>query len=110
MGGRDWLVRSISPREFSMVVEPGSGLVTAHEGQLYISVFLHPTRASNETHQLESFVKRVLQTEGDLFAFKLRDGVEGSILSAVVEYCDNDMSLRAVTRFQNLVIDVSIQS
>ncbi|KAI1464745.1 RNA recognition motif 2-domain-containing protein [Daldinia caldariorum] len=100
----NWTVRSVSPREFSSVVEPGAGSVTAHEGQLYLSLFPHlPSRIT--TLQLESFLKELLQSEGDLFAFKIRDGVQGSLISALVEYCDNDMSLRAVSKFNNAVVE-----
>ncbi|KAL7626686.1 hypothetical protein AAE478_003460 [Parahypoxylon ruwenzoriense] len=122
IGGRDWVARSITPREYSQVchldpeetlrlkninqvVEPGIGLVTAHEGQLYLSVFAHSTNTITEPQQLENFLKNLLQSEGDLFAFKTREGVEGSLMSAVVEYCDNDMSLRAVSRFNGVVVN-----
>ncbi|KAI0115002.1 RNA recognition motif 2-domain-containing protein [Daldinia grandis] len=100
----NWSVRSVSPREFSSVVEPGAGSVTAHEGQLYLSVFPH-SASTITTQKLESFLKELLETEGDLFAFKIREGVQGSLLSAIVEYCDNDMSLRAVSKFNSVVVE-----
>ncbi|KAI5864582.1 RNA recognition motif 2-domain-containing protein [Durotheca rogersii] len=105
MGGRDWIVRSVTPREFSQVVEPGVGLVTAHEGQLYLSVFAHAANAITDPQQLEAFLKDILQSEGDLFALQTREGVQGSLMSAVVEYCDNEMSLRAVSRFNGVVVN-----
>ncbi|KAI1082352.1 RNA recognition motif 2-domain-containing protein [Whalleya microplaca] len=104
MGGRDWAVTSVSSREFSLVVEPGAGLVTSHEGQLYLSVFAYLVNNWSDSQQLEAFLKNLLQSEGDLFAFKVQDGVEGSLMSAVVEYCDNDMSLRAISKFNGVVI------
>lgn len=49
-----------------------------------------------------------LAEQGDLFAFKVHgEGVEGSILSAIVEYCDNDTSLRAVSELHGRVVEVS---
>ncbi|KAI1501302.1 RNA recognition motif 2-domain-containing protein [Biscogniauxia marginata] len=104
--GRPWTVVSISPREFSLIVEPASGLITAHEGQLYLNVFATPAAPPTTPQQLETILKTLLQSEGDLFAFKTQSsGAEGSVLSAVVEYCDNDMSLRAVSRFNNVVVN-----
>lgn len=86
---------------------PASGNTTCHEGQLYLSVFPHRLELPNDPKRLEVIVKRILQSEGDLFAFKLQPGIEGSILSAVVEYCENDMSLKAVSNLNGRVIDVS---
>lgn len=86
---------------------PASGNTTCHEGQLYLSVFPHGLELPNDPKRLEVIVKRILQSEGDLFAFKLQPGIEGSILSAVVEYCENDMSLKAVSNLNGRVIDVS---
>ncbi|KAI0840640.1 RNA recognition motif 2-domain-containing protein [Hypoxylon sp. FL0890] len=103
LGGRNWAVRSISPREFSSVVEPGAGLVTIHEGQVYLSVFPHSTNPMTVS-QIEGIVKMVLRSEGDLYAFKLHDGAEGSLMSAIAEFCDNDMSLRAVSKFNSVVM------
>ncbi|KAI1144107.1 RNA recognition motif 2-domain-containing protein [Hypoxylon sp. FL0543] len=103
LGGRNWAVRSISPREFSMVVEPGAGLVTIHEGQIYLSVFPHSANPM-AVSQIEGIMKMILRSEGDLYAFKLHDGVEGSLMSAIAEFCDNDMSLRAVSKFNSLVM------
>ncbi|KAI1638900.1 RNA recognition motif 2-domain-containing protein [Biscogniauxia mediterranea] len=104
--GRPWTVVSVSPREFSLVVEPTSGLITAHEGQLYLNVFATPAAPSGTPQQLETTLKTLLQSEGDLFAFKAQStGAEGSVLSAVIEYCDNDMSLRAVSKFNNVLVN-----
>ncbi len=88
---------------------PASGNTTCHEGQLYLTVFPHGLDLPNDLKQLEVTVKRILQVEGDLFAFKLQPGVEGSLLSAVVEYCENDMSLKAVSNLNGRVVDVSDQ-
>jgi hypothetical protein len=92
------------------VVEPGTGLPTIHEGQLYLNVF--PTQAAIhiESQRLEITLKRILQNEGDLFAFKAQPstGAEGSVFSAIAEYCDNDASLRAVARFNNVIVEVCL--
>ncbi|KAI0883439.1 RNA recognition motif 2-domain-containing protein [Annulohypoxylon maeteangense] len=103
LGGRDWDVRSVNPREFSSVVEPGAGLVTAHEGQVYLSVFSHSMQPIT-VQQLEEFLKAALRTEGDLYAFKPHDGVTGSAMSGIAEYCDNEMSLRAVAKLNGVVV------
>ncbi|KAI1454988.1 RNA recognition motif 2-domain-containing protein [Annulohypoxylon moriforme] len=99
---RDWDVTSVNPREFSSIVEPGAGLVTAHEGQVYLSVFSHSFQPMT-AQQLEEFVKAVLRTEGDLYAFKPHEGVTGSAMSGIAEYCDNDMSLRATAKLNGVV-------
>ncbi|KAI1213433.1 RNA recognition motif 2-domain-containing protein [Annulohypoxylon truncatum] len=103
LGGRDWDVRSVNPREFSSVVEPGAGLVTAHEGQVYLSVFSHSMQPIT-VQQLEEFLKAALRTEGDLYAFKPHEGVTGSAMSGIAEYCDNDMSLRAIAKLNGVVV------
>ncbi|KAI0901799.1 RNA recognition motif 2-domain-containing protein [Annulohypoxylon nitens] len=99
-----WDVRSIHPREFALVVNSNAGFVTAHEGQVYLSVFSH-SRQSITTQELEEFLKALLRTEGDLYAFKPHEGVIGSAMSVIAEYCDNDMALRAVTKLNGVVVD-----
>ncbi|KAI8634921.1 RNA recognition motif 2-domain-containing protein [Xylariaceae sp. FL1651] len=108
---RDWFANYISPREYSQFVEPGSGLPTIHEGQLYINVFATQTAVNTESQKLELTLKRLLQDEGDLFAFKADSstGAEGSLFSAIAEFCDNDVSLRAVARFNNSIIEGGYQ-
>ncbi|KAI1752435.1 RNA recognition motif 2-domain-containing protein [Xylaria castorea] len=108
---RGWFVNYISPREFAQAVEPGSGLPTVHEGQLYLNVFATQAAIMMDRQRLEQALKRLLQDEGDLFAFKpeLTTGAEGSLFSAVVEYCDNDVSLKAVARFNNAIIEGGFQ-
>jgi len=121
---RGWTARYISPRDFAQVrsqvdpsnfclictqaVEPGSGLPTIHEGQLYLNIFPISATIGIDPQRLEFALKRLLQDEGDLFAFKPEPttGTEGSLYSAIVEYCDNDVSLRAVARFNNTIIEV----
>ncbi|KAK8076405.1 hypothetical protein PG994_003677 [Apiospora phragmitis] len=81
LGGKGWSALYINPREFSQVINPTGGIITAHEGQLY------------------DMLQQKLQNEGDLFAFKLQaTGVEGSVFNAIVEYCENDVSLQAVSK------------
>ena len=87
---------------------PASGNTTCHEGQLYLTIFPHGLELPNDLKQLEIKVKKILQGEGDLFAFKLQPGVKGSLLSAVVEYCENDVSLKAVSSLNGRVVDVSL--
>ncbi|ORY63590.1 RNA recognition motif 2-domain-containing protein [Pseudomassariella vexata] len=106
LGGQDWEITYITPREFTQIVDPTSGLITAHEGQLNLAVFAHPSLESIDLNQLQGFVQGVLQAEGDMFAFKAQaSGVEGSLLNAVIEYCDNDISLRVVSKLSGTVID-----
>lgn len=92
----------------SQAVEPGSGLLTVHEAQLYLNVFTTQASILMDRQRLELALKRLLQDEGDLFAFKpeVATGAEGSLFSAIVEYCDNDISLKAVARFNNTIIEV----
>ncbi|KAJ2986435.1 hypothetical protein NUW58_g5033 [Xylaria curta] len=108
---RGWYTGYISPREFAQAVDPGSGLPTIHEGQLYLNVFATQAAILMDRQRLELILKRLLQDEGDLFAFKpeLSTGAEGSIFSAVAEYCDNDVSLKAVARFNNTIIEGNFQ-
>lgn len=72
-------------------------------------MFSH-SRQSITTQELEEFLKALLRTEGDLYAFKPHEGVIGSAMSVIAEYCDNDMALRAVTKLNGVVVDVSIYS
>lgn len=90
-------------------MEPEYGLQTNHEGQLYLNVFSTPATGLFECQRLEVTLQRLLQAEGDLYAFKVErtTGAEGSIFSAIAEYCDNDVSLKAVARFNNTIIEVS---
>ncbi|KAI1094580.1 RNA recognition motif 2-domain-containing protein [Rostrohypoxylon terebratum] len=104
LGANKWDVRSIHPREFASAVDPNAGLVTGHEGQVYLSVFSHSMQPIT-TQELEEFLKALLRTEGDLYAFKPHDGVTGSVMSVIAEYCDNDMALRAVTKLNGVVVD-----
>ncbi|KAJ8123704.1 hypothetical protein ONZ43_g404 [Nemania bipapillata] len=111
MSDRGWFASYISPREYAQVVEPEYGLQTNHEGQLYLNVFATQATVFVECQRLEVTLQRLLQTEGDLFAFKIErtTGAEGSIFSAIAEYCDNDVSLKAVARFNNTIIEGGFQ-
>ncbi|KAI1393851.1 RNA recognition motif 2-domain-containing protein [Hypoxylon trugodes] len=104
LGGRNWSVRAVSPREFTSVIDPNACLVTAHEGQLYLSVFSHSANSMTTT-QLETFLKDLLQSEGDLFAFKVHEGAPGALISAVIEYCDNGMAIQALSKFNGTIIN-----
>ncbi|KAI0180246.1 RNA recognition motif 2-domain-containing protein [Hypoxylon sp. FL1284] len=101
---RSWVVYTISYQEYRRMLDPKATPASAHEAQLYLSLFPHPATAKPDTKQLERTLKEVLQSEGDLFAFKLQDGVKGSIMSAIVEYCDNAMARRAHSKFSNLLV------
>ncbi|KAK7747102.1 hypothetical protein SLS62_009157 [Diatrype stigma] len=100
-----WSVEILTAREFSQIVAPASGNTTCHEGQLYLSVFPYGIEPNTDPKRLEVIVKRILQREGDLFAFKIQPELEGTILNAVIEYCENDMSLKAVSNLNGRVID-----
>ncbi|RYP71664.1 hypothetical protein DL771_004615 [Monosporascus sp. 5C6A] len=91
--------------EMECIKRRGWGAVTCHEGQIYLTVFPHGSNLPNDLKQLEITVKNILQSEGDLFAFKLQPGVEGSLFSALIEYCDNDMSLNAVSHLNGTVVN-----
>ncbi|GAP89639.1 putative meiosis protein mei2 [Rosellinia necatrix] len=108
---RGWFANYISPRDYAQAVEPGASLPTIHEGQLYLNVFATPVATVIEQHRLVIILKKLLQDEGDLFAFKpeLATGAEGSLFSAIAEYCDNDVSLKAVARFNNTIIEGGFQ-
>lgn len=85
---------------------PASGNTTCHEAQLYVTIFPHGVQLLTDLKQIEAIVKRILQGEGDLFAFKLQPGIEGSLLNAVAEYCENDTSLKAVSTLNGRLVDV----
>ncbi|KAI1862493.1 hypothetical protein JX265_009207 [Neoarthrinium moseri] len=105
-GGHEWLINYIPPREFSQVVDPTSGLITAHEAQLTLTVFGPQTLQAFDLSQLPGLLQSILATQGDLFAFKVQTGgPQGNVLSAIVEYCDNDVSLRAVSELNGKVLD-----
>ncbi|KAI0405343.1 RNA recognition motif 2-domain-containing protein [Xylaria palmicola] len=108
---RGWVANYISPREYAQAVEPGSGLPTIHEGQIYLNVFGAQAAILVDRQRLELIIKRLLQDEGDLFAYKpeVNTGAEGSLYSAIAEYCDNDASLKAVARFNNTIIEGGFQ-
>ncbi|KAI1153031.1 RNA recognition motif 2-domain-containing protein [Nemania diffusa] len=111
LADRGWFANYISPREYSQAMEPEYGLQTNHEGQLYLNVFSTPATGLFECQRLEVTLQRLLQAEGDLYAFKVErtTGAEGSIFSAIAEYCDNDVSLKAVARFNNTIIEGGFQ-
>ncbi|KAI1281417.1 RNA recognition motif 2-domain-containing protein [Xylaria sp. FL0933] len=108
---RGWLVNYISPREYAQYVEPETGRQTVHEGQIYLNVFATNIPFFIESQRFELILKRLLQDQGDLFAFKpeMSTGAEGSLFSAIAEYCDNDVSLKAVSRFNNTIIEGGFQ-
>ncbi|KAI1351696.1 RNA recognition motif 2-domain-containing protein [Xylaria sp. FL0043] len=108
---RGWLVNYISPREYAQYVEPETGRQTVHEGQIYLNVFATNIPFFIESQRFELILKRLLQDQGDLFAFKpeTSTGAEGSLFSAIAEYCDNDVSLKAVSRFNNTIIEGGFQ-
>ncbi|KAI1426697.1 RNA recognition motif 2-domain-containing protein [Xylaria sp. FL1777] len=108
---RGWYADYISPREYAQFVEPETGRQTIHEGQLYLNVFATHVPVFIESQRFELILKRLLQDQGDLFAFKpeLTTGAEGSLFSAIAEYCDNDVSLKAVSRFNNTIIEGGFQ-
>ncbi|KAI2637518.1 RNA recognition motif 2-domain-containing protein [Xylaria nigripes] len=108
---RGWFANYVSAREYIRIVEPAAGLQTVHEGQLYLNVFPTPMASSIEAQRLELTLKMILQAEGDLFAFKSDrfPGAEGSLFSAIAEYCDNDVSLQAVARLNNTIIEGGFQ-
>ncbi|KAM0819194.1 putative RNA recognition motif 2-domain-containing protein [Seiridium cardinale] len=109
LDGRDWIINYVHPREFSQVVDPTAGLITAHEGQLTLAVFAPPALQNIDRIQLILSLQELLTKQGDLFAFKVNDGgVQGSALSAIVEYCDNDVSLRAVSELHGIVVSVEV--
>lgn len=71
-------------------------------------MFPYGIEPATDPKRLEFIVKRILQGEGDLFAFKIQPELEGTILNAVIEYCENNVSLKAVSDLNGRVIDVSI--
>ncbi|KAK8022167.1 hypothetical protein PG993_012934 [Apiospora rasikravindrae] len=98
LGGNGWTALYINPRQFSQAINPTGGIITAHEGQVALAVFPPPSLAGTNPLQLYDMLQQKLQSEGDLFAFKLQaTGVEGSVFNAIVEYCENDVSLQAVS-------------
>ncbi|KAJ1335459.1 RNA recognition motif 2 [Microdochium nivale] len=105
MRHQDWTVKSISSREFSMVIEPQAGLVTSHEGQLYLSVFSYSAQSATESDCLHDLVLSLLRVEGDVFAMKPQTGVEGSLYNAVIEYCDGETALRVMAKLHGLMVD-----
>ncbi|KAI0527860.1 RNA recognition motif 2-domain-containing protein [Xylaria bambusicola] len=108
---RGWLVNYISPSEYAQFVEPEIGRQTIHEGQVYLNVFATGVPIIIEPQRFELTLKRLLQDHGDLFAFKpeLTTGAEGSLFSAIAEYCDNDTCLEAVSKFNNTIIEGCFQ-
>lgn len=83
-------------------------MITAHEGQLLLAVFAPPSLHRVDQVQLVNFMQEILGEQGDLFAFKINaEGVTGSVMSAIVEYCDNDVSLRATSELNGKVVKVS---
>ncbi|KAI0480557.1 RNA recognition motif 2-domain-containing protein [Xylariaceae sp. FL0804] len=112
---RRWVCSSasyITTREFSQHVEPAAGLTTAHEAQIYLNAFATQGGMVADFQHLETILKRILQSQGDLFAFKAQalGGAVGSVFSAVAEYCDNDTSLRAVSMLNNHIIDIMLRN
>jgi hypothetical protein len=88
-------------------VDPSSGMVTEHEGQLTLAVFSSLTPQAVDPNQLKPLVQNILAAHGDLFAFKIQpNGVGSSVMNALVEYCDNDVSLRAITELGSKVVEV----
>ncbi|KAI0022039.1 RNA recognition motif 2-domain-containing protein [Xylariomycetidae sp. FL0641] len=107
---QDYVANYITPRQYSQTVSPGNGSVTAHEGQLYLNIFGNGPGINVDRQQLQATLKRVLEGQGDLYAYKPQAvGAEGSIINAVAEYCENDTSLRAVSNLNNVIVDGQFQ-
>ncbi|KAH8653383.1 RNA recognition motif 2-domain-containing protein [Xylariales sp. PMI_506] len=88
-----------------------SGFITAHEGQLTLAVFGASTLQDVDPTYVHIFIQGVLLSQGDLFAFKpLQNGVEGSLLSAIIEYSDENVSQKAVSNLSSKVLDSSMSS
>ncbi|KAK8848828.1 RNA recognition motif 2-domain-containing protein [Apiospora arundinis] len=99
LGGKGWVAIYINPRDFYQAVNPTGGIITAHEGQVALAVFAPPSLVGTNPLALYEMLQQKLQNEGDLFAFKMQaTGVEGSVFNAIVEYCENDVSLQAVSK------------
>ena len=115
-------VEFISPKEFSQVgaiaynsnkcllthdkmANPMVNLTTAYEGQ--VSVVVHATaEVSDGWKKAERVIKKILQGEGDIFAFKRISSTVDGIFRAVAEFSDINSSLTAVSRLDGLILEV----
>ncbi|KAI1367729.1 RNA recognition motif 2-domain-containing protein [Xylaria arbuscula] len=104
---RGWFVEYIRTSEYAQLVEAETGRQTIHEAQLYLSVFPTPVPMYIEEQRVELIMKRLLQDHGDLFAFKPEpsNGAEGSLFSAIAEYCDNETSIRVKKLLNDKIIE-----
>ena len=81
---------------------------SAHEGQLdMLAVLLH--NSPMDVSQVEPHVFKLLQAEGDLFAFQKDRRSEEGALKAIIEYADFTVAMNVASKLNGLIIDVSCQ-
>lgn len=86
---------------------PGDMFAAANEGQLdMLAVLLH--NAPMELSQVEPHVFKLLQAEGDLFAFQKDPRSEEGALKAIIEYADAALAMNVASKLNGVMIDVSV--
>ncbi|CAK7203559.1 hypothetical protein SEUCBS139899_006293 [Sporothrix eucalyptigena] len=102
--GSGWTAKFLLPPDFVQLATPGDIYATAHEGQLdMLAVLLH--NAPMELSQVEPHVFKLLQAEGDLFAFQKDRRSEEGALKAIIEYSDFTIAMSVASKLNGLMID-----
>lgn len=85
---------------------PGDIFAAANEGQLdMLAVLLH--NAPMELSQVESHVLKLLQYEGDLFAFQKDPRSEEGAVKAIIEYADASLAMNVASKLNGVIVEVS---
>lgn len=85
---------------------PGDMFAAANEGQLdMLAVLLH--NAPMELSQVEPHVLKLLQTEGDLFAFQKDLRTEEGAVKAIIEYADASLAMNVASKLNGAIVEVS---
>ncbi|OAA55600.1 meiosis protein [Niveomyces insectorum RCEF 264] len=102
--GPGWVATFLTPSDFVQIVAPGEKFANVHEGQLdLLAVLLH--NAPIGILEMEPLIYRVLQTEGDLFAFQNDVRSEEGALKAIIEYADINTAVHVAEKLNGHTID-----
>ncbi|ERT01476.1 hypothetical protein HMPREF1624_02725 [Sporothrix schenckii ATCC 58251] len=90
--------------EFIGLAMPSDMFAAANEGQLdMLAVLLH--NAPMELSQVEPHVLKLLQAEGDLFAFQKDPRSEEGAVKAIIEYADCTVAMNVASKLNGVIVD-----
>ncbi|KAL1899482.1 hypothetical protein Sste5346_002881 [Sporothrix stenoceras] len=102
--GPGWSAMFLSPPDFMQLAMPGDMFAAANEGQLdMLAVLLH--NAPMDLSQVEPHVLKLLQAEGDVFAFQKDPRTEEGAVKAIIEYADASLAMNVASKLNGVMID-----